>query len=278
MVKQAGSIFSTQYTGTPSTALAGTPKPVAATAAPGVSVVPAAEDHVHAMTAEIIAISSLSDVTISAPASLQVLRWNGSAWVNATENLDDLGDVIITTPASTQVIRYNGSNWVNSAPLLDDSSDVVLSAPATNQVLRFNGTNWVNAPGAWTTFTPTWLGAGGNPSLGNGTSTGAYYVHGKTLHVRASITMGTTTTFGTGEWRVTIPGSFSSVTGPQQSSSAWAYDSSTTTLYSMACLCNSASTFLYTWANAQAASVQSTSPFTWATGDVWTIGATIEIA
>jgi hypothetical protein len=29
--------------------------------------------------------------------------------------LDDLSDVIIATPASAQILRYNGTNWVNSA-------------------------------------------------------------------------------------------------------------------------------------------------------------------
>jgi hypothetical protein len=28
-------------------------------------------------------------------------------------NLDDLGDVVITTPSTGQIVRYNGSNWVN---------------------------------------------------------------------------------------------------------------------------------------------------------------------
>jgi hypothetical protein len=29
--------------------------------------------------------------------------------------LDDLSDVVIATPASAQILRYNGTNWVNSA-------------------------------------------------------------------------------------------------------------------------------------------------------------------
>lgn len=41
------------------------------------------------------------------------------AWAEAAgggaSDLDDLSDVIITTPASTQVLRYNGTEWVNAA-------------------------------------------------------------------------------------------------------------------------------------------------------------------
>jgi hypothetical protein len=36
--------------------------------------------------------------------------------------LDDLSDVIITTPATAQVLRYNGTNWVNAALVWTDVS------------------------------------------------------------------------------------------------------------------------------------------------------------
>lgn len=121
MVKQAGSIFSTQYTGTPSTALAGTPKPVAATAAPGSSVVPAAEDHVHAMTTGIITLDNLSDVVITTPATNQVVEYNGSNFVNTRKTY-----IVCTsgtrpgTPTEGQAIYetdtdefliYHGTQW-----------------------------------------------------------------------------------------------------------------------------------------------------------------------
>lgn len=39
----------------------------------------------------------------------------GLVTVGADANLDDLGDVVISAPAVDQVIKYNGSGWVNSA-------------------------------------------------------------------------------------------------------------------------------------------------------------------
>jgi len=48
--------------------------------------------------------------------------WNGSAWsfLNETylqditgENIDSLSNVVISTPTNGQVLKYNGSNWVN---------------------------------------------------------------------------------------------------------------------------------------------------------------------
>lgn len=49
--------------------------------------------------------------------------------------LNDLIDVTISSPASGQLLSYNGSQWVNQAASLvgslDDLSDVSISAPAS---------------------------------------------------------------------------------------------------------------------------------------------------
>lgn len=67
----------------------------------------------------------------------------------------DLTDVTITNPTSGQVLKYNGTKWVNGtdnvggggggASILDELSDVVVSSPSTNQVLKFNGSSWNNS-------------------------------------------------------------------------------------------------------------------------------------
>jgi hypothetical protein len=59
--------------------------------------------------------------------------------------LDSLYDVVITSPVAANILRYNGSSWVNASLSADDLTDVAVAAPATAQVLRYNGTNWVNA-------------------------------------------------------------------------------------------------------------------------------------
>lgn len=70
----------------------------------------------------------------------------------AAGNLDSLTDVIITAPSNTQVLKYNGTNWVNAADAgggggaLDDLTDVIITAAALGDFLRFDGTNWVDAP------------------------------------------------------------------------------------------------------------------------------------
>jgi len=58
---------------------------------------------------------------------------------------------------------------------------------------------------AWVSYTPSWTANSSNPVIGNGTITGQYKVIGKTCFVRGNIVMGSTTTFGSGEWYVSMP-------------------------------------------------------------------------
>lgn len=59
--------------------------------------------------------------------------------------------------------------------------------------------------GAWSSYTPSWTAASSNPAIGNGTLQGWYKVVGKTCFVRGNIVMGSTTTYGSGEWYVSMP-------------------------------------------------------------------------
>lgn len=109
------------------------------------------------------AINDLSDVDTMtvAPATGQVLKWNGTNWVPAADDagtastvtkIDDLTDVdTVTNPPTGDVyLKWNGVNWVPSAlpagvVLINDLGDVdtVTVAPSTNSILKWNGTQWV---------------------------------------------------------------------------------------------------------------------------------------
>ena len=73
--------------------------------------------------------------------------------------LSTLGDVQLSTLASGQVLKYNGSKWVNGTDLtaaagataLTGLTDVLLSGPTTGQVLKYDGSKWVNAVDATAT-------------------------------------------------------------------------------------------------------------------------------
>lgn len=102
------------------------------------------------------AITDLVDVSITSPSSGQVLKYNGSAWVNDADstsggsvNLDSLDDVAISGPSTGQILKYNGTNWVNqaetaSATNLNALTDVTISNLSTNQILKYNGSQWIN--------------------------------------------------------------------------------------------------------------------------------------
>jgi len=108
-------------------------------------------------------LDALTDVVITSPSTGQVLKYNGTNWINDTDatgggggNLDSLTDVVITSPSNTQVLKYNGTNWVNAADAggastLDGLTDVVIggtNALAADQTLLYDGTNWINDDGS----------------------------------------------------------------------------------------------------------------------------------
>ncbi|MFJ5150829.1 hypothetical protein ACIQCF_04470 [Streptomyces sp. NPDC088353] len=78
----------------------------------------------------------------------------------------------------------------------------VVSAALLNQEIR---DQWNSVLGAWTTYTPTWTAATTNPALGNGTLTGRYMKIGRTVLVQITLTMGSTTTYGSGTYNFSLP-------------------------------------------------------------------------
>lgn len=84
---------------------------------------------------------------------------------------------------------------------------LALTATQLNQQLRDN----LKAIGdPWTAYTPQWTSTATAPTLGNGVITGGYMQAGKLVHFWAKVTMGTTTTYGTGAYRLSLPVSIAS--------------------------------------------------------------------
>lgn len=130
---------------------------------------------------------------------------------------------------------------------------------------------------AWTTYTPTWTGAVTNPAIGNGTITGAYRINGKNLEFRINLTMGSTTTYGSGNWSFGLPTGVGVVakTGARQIVAAVARDTGTAFYVGMARIASAATTF--TVAGHATVAWQSTTPHTWANTDELEIQGLIEI-
>jgi hypothetical protein len=57
----------------------------------------------------------------------------------------------------------------------------------------------------WTSYNPSWTATVSNPSIGTGTLTGRYMQVGSLVWVFIKMTAGSTTTFGSGLWRFSLP-------------------------------------------------------------------------
>ena len=82
---------------------------------------------------------------------------------------------------------------------------------------------------AWTSYTPTWSSTGTAPVLGNGTLTGAWVSAGKLTTFSIKLVMGSTTTYGSGNWTLTLPAT--PVNKGRQSANAVYWDNSATAIY-----------------------------------------------
>jgi hypothetical protein len=73
----------------------------------------------------------------------------------------------------------------------------------SGQVLTAATLNTIGA--VWETWTPVWTASTTNPVIGNGSISGNYCRFNKTVIAEGSIIMGSTTTYGTGTYRISLP-------------------------------------------------------------------------
>lgn len=57
----------------------------------------------------------------------------------------------------------------------------------------------------WTSYTPAWTSNSVNPTLGNGTISGAYLLAGKLVIGKIKLTLGSTSSVGSGSYRWSLP-------------------------------------------------------------------------
>lgn len=136
---------------------------------------------------------------------------------------------------------------------------------------------------AWTAYTPTWTAVTTNPVLNNGSFTGTAYLRAEKLIIgRIVLTMGGTTTYGTGAYSLTLP--VTPGTGVIRTSvTGFARDTSATSDFPLFGIVTAGSTTmplktLPTTAGNALANITSAVPFAWATTDVLTIDFCYEAA
>jgi len=103
-----------------------------------------------------LALGGVSDVTITTPTSGQVLKYNGSAWVNDTDNegttissIDDVSDVTITSVASGELLAWNGSAWVNNTLAEAGVATAAQGTLADSALQSFTETNDLSSVVTW---------------------------------------------------------------------------------------------------------------------------------
>lgn len=129
---------------------------------------------------------------------------------------------------------------------------------------------------AWgTSYTPVLTGAGGNPTMGAGsTAVGRYTKVGRTIHFRANISFGTSPANPTGLWIVSLPEN-------AQTTNAFichgvVYDASPGATYVVACRTNAAGNVHLFYQGGDRFS--GTTPITVAVNDIVAIGGSYEAA
>jgi len=124
---------------------------------------------------------------------------------------------------------------------------------------------------AWTSWTPTWSGSLGAPSLGNGTVAAKYKQIGKTVFFRIHYVFGSSTNFGSGAYGFTLP-----VSAVEDTACAVVcVDSSATNRYPATGWLSGGSVFRVA-AGSGAAGIAPGVPFTWDASDELIMGGVYE--
>lgn len=120
------------------------------------------------------------------------------------------------------------------------------------------------APG-WQSYTPVWSTTGTAPALGNGTITGHFRLTANSdlVIVCGRLVMGSTSTFGTGNYLVSVPTVASTTTQNEMQGAVYILDSGSQSRIGI-CDFQSSSNLQFETASG---GVGATSPQTWANGD-----------
>lgn len=141
----------------------------------------------------------------------------------------------------------------------------VVTAALLNTHLRDN-LNAINTDASWT---PAWTNTGTANVLGNGTLTGRLVSANKRVEFQITLTWGSTTVSGNGNWVFSLPVTMNSFGG--QLSEILYYDSSAGSSFWGKAF-NLSTITIQPLSNASpAAAVTATAPFTWATSDICAI-------
>lgn len=132
--------------------------------------------------------------------------------------------------------------------------------------------------GNFTQYTPVWASSGTQPAIGNGTINGRYLQLGKLVYGTIVLTMGSTTTYGTGSYTFTRPITAQANNSGLFLSSVDVFDSSAGAVYKGALRTGGTAPLIPVTLASPTADYAATVPVTFATSDTITIAFLYEAA
>ena len=182
-----------------------------------------------------------------------------------------MAQVTNTTAADIALIVKGAASQSGLLLDVENSAGTTLMSVSSTGLVAGSGPSL----GAWTAYTPTWGGNTTNPAIGNGTITGSYCQIGKTVFGRVKIVVGSTTTFGSGAYFLSLPVTAAST--DQSAGQGILADNSASTRYTVV-LTPSSTTNVWIRYGANALDTTSAAPMTWATNDNLVVSFTYEAA
>lgn len=194
-------------------------------------------------------------------------------------------------PAAFLALANSAGPYSNMRFATAAARDALLTSPVQGMKAWLNdlkiwtahdGTTWLPFGGTTQTYTPVWTASTTNPVLSNGVIAGRYTQVGKMVTCSIELTMGSSTTYGSGTWSLTLP--VGARTSNRIGLTGLAIDQSSGTRYfSYGYWVGPSSTATITYfavsgANVISSSVDLNSPFAWASTDTFMISGTYEAA
>lgn len=168
------------------------------------------------------------------------------------------------------VVSRHANVSARAAAIPSPAAGMVSYRTDSDDIEYYDGVEWLPLTGLWVTYSPTFTSSGGGAAVGNGTLVGKYMKRCKTITLMIRLTLGSTTTFGTGYIQFSTPVTALNTdhVGP-----AGVQDISAN---SFTAACHLENTNTVTPYSASGV-ISSTSPFTWAAGDIVRLTISYEV-
>lgn len=162
---------------------------------------------------------------------------------------------------------------INTTPATWTAGEVVAASKMNSQIRDVA----TGIQASWSTYTPTWGGTS-DPDIGNGVLSGRYMRVGKTITANITIVMGSTTTYGSGTWTLSLPVAsvFTTTTYVNLGSVSMRDTSASANSTGVAILANQTTAQMVV--GSSNAFVSTTAPWTWANGDTLSVTLNYEAA